>query len=109
MRISDWSSDVCSSDLIVYNNYPWPEEPAGAKLKAINDAGQMILDARALYPESSLADLYDPRSMPAELSAAHRAATKAVDRAYGYRGKDDHTSRAAFLFDRYNELVATAP
>src|SRR3546814_8632174 len=76
---------------IVYNTYPWPEEPAGAKLKAINDAGQMILDARALYPESSLADLYDPRSMPAELSSAQRAAKKAVDRAYGYRGSSEET------------------
>ena len=69
----------------------------------------MILDARALYQNSSLADLYDPLSMPVELVKAHDTNNKAVDKAYGYKGNDDDASRVAFLFKRYEELTSLLP
>ena len=64
-----------------------------------------VLDARALYPECSLADLYDPLTMPPELVAAHRKLDAAVEKAYGRSFADD-AERVAFLFEKYRELTA---
>jgi len=92
----------------VYNNFPWPE-PNDKHPATIETAAQAILDARALYPESSLADLYDPLSMPPELVKAHAALDKAVDAAYQYKGGKDDAARVAFLFERYQHLTSLLP
>ena len=97
-------SDYRYSASIVYNNFPWPE-PTEAQRQTIEAAGQAILDARVLYPESTLADLYDPLAMPAELRKAHQANDRTVDAAYGYRGGKDDAARIAFLFELYQQLA----
>jgi type I restriction-modification system DNA methylase subunit len=101
-------SDYSYSNTIVYNNYPWCE-PTDKHRAAIEAAAQGILDARALYPESSLADLYDPTAMPPELTKAHTALDKAVDAAYQYKGGKDDAARVAFLFERYQQLTSLLP
>jgi hypothetical protein len=101
-------SDYRYSASIVYNNYPWPE-PTEAQRTAIEAAGQAILDARARYPDSTLADLYDPLTMPAELRRAHQANDRAVDAAYGYKGDRADAPRVAFLFSRYQRLTSLLP
>ncbi|MBR5523198.1 MAG: class I SAM-dependent DNA methyltransferase [Akkermansia sp.] len=97
-------SDYQYSAKIVYNNYPWPEA-SEAQQEKIADLAQGVLDARELYPDSSLADLYDPLTMPPELVAAHRKLDAAVEKAYGRSFADD-AERVAFLFERYSELTA---
>ena len=87
----------------VYNNYPWPT-PTAEQKGQIEACAQGVLDARALYPDCSLADLYDPLTMPAELRKAHRALDAAVERAYGRKFKDD-AERVAHLFELYQELT----
>lgn len=89
---------------IVYNNFPWPE-PADKQQKTIETAAQGILDARAKFPDSTLADLYHPVTMPPELVAAHRKLDKAVDTAYGKKSFVSEAERVAFLFERYQQLV----
>jgi hypothetical protein len=145
-----WMRHICGrlelsyrySKEIVYNNFPWPPEPAKQKnvdetdkeemetredkearaarlakekleakavkefeknKTAIEAAAQAVLDARALFPKSSLADLYDPLTMPPELVKAHRKLDKAVDRAYG-RTFDNDAQRVAYLFELYQQL-----
>ena len=65
-----------------------------------------MLDARAKYPASTLADLYDPLAMPPELVKAHKSLDRAVDAAYGKKGFSSDAERVAFLFERYQELIA---
>jgi len=101
-------SDYRYSAGIVYNNFPWPDT-SNKNHASIETAAQAILDARALYPESSLADLYDPLSMPPELVKAHAALDKAVDAAYQYKGGKDDAARVAFLFERYQHLTSLLP
>lgn len=86
-----------------YNTFPWPETPTAKHRKAVETAAQQVLDARAKYPESSLADLYDPRSMPPELVKAHQNLDKAVDAAYGKTTFKTEADRVAFLFELYQE------
>lgn len=98
-------SDFRYSVNVVYNNFPWPEITESQKAK-IEKTAQAILDARALYPKSSLAALYDPLTMPKELLMAHRKNDAAVMEAYGLSVKD--TSEAdcvAFLIKRYQEIT----
>lgn len=76
-------SDYSYSKDIVYNNFPWPE-PTDAQKAKIEQTAQAILDARALYPDSSLADLYDEVLMPPELRKAHQNNDRAVMQAYGF-------------------------
>jgi type I restriction-modification system DNA methylase subunit len=99
-------SDFRYSNTIVYNNFVWCDTTSNDVTNELNKSGKMILDARALYPNSSLADLYDPLAMPVELVKAHDTNNKAVDKAYGYKGNDDDASRVAFLFKRYEELTS---
>ncbi len=96
------------SNTIVYNNFPWPDT-SDKHHATIATAAQAILDARALYPESSLADLYDPLSMPPELVKAHAALDKAVDAAYQYKNGKDDAARVAFLFERYQQFTSLLP
>lgn len=96
-------SDYSYSIDIVYNNFPWPE-PTDRQRAAIEKTAQAVLDARALYPTSSLADLYDPLTMPPELVNAHNKLNAEVEKAYGKRFNTD-ADRVAFLFDKYSELT----
>ncbi|EQD46931.1 methylase, partial [mine drainage metagenome] len=96
---------------IVYNNFPWPQAVPEDKQRAVAAAAQAVLAARAAHAGATLADLYDPDSMPGDLQDAHKALDKAVDAAYGYRGAKDDAARVAFLFALYQQLVGdlTAP
>lgn len=97
-------SDYRYSAGIVYNNYPWAQ-PTAAQRAAIEQAAQVVLDARAASPASSLADLYDPLTMPPALTDAHKKLDRAVDAAYGYKGAHHDAPRVAFLFDLYRTHV----
>lgn len=98
-------SDYRYSKDIVYNNFPWPT-PTEAQKAKIEQTAQAILDARALYPDCSLADLYDEVTMPPELRRAHQANDKAVMQAYGFWGKlNTETACVAELMKMYQELV----
>jgi hypothetical protein len=94
---------------IVYNNFPWPESPSDKQREAIEAAAQGVLDARATFPDSTLADLYDPVTMPPALVKAHQALDRAVDAAYGRRTFATDADRVAFLFDRYQHLTSLLP
>lgn len=102
-------SDYQYSNTIVYNNFPWPT-PTDAQRAAIEKTAQAILDARALYPNDSLADLYDEVLMPAPLRKAHQYNDQAVLAAYGITKKDPaYTSESAcvaMLMKRYQDLAS---
>lgn len=95
-------SDYRYSKDVVYNNFPWPEADEAA-VAAISETAQAILDARAAYPDSSLADLYDDTLMPPALRRAHRNNDRAVLRAYGFPTNDSFTESdcVARLFQLY--------
>ncbi len=98
-------SDYNYSNTIVYNNFPWPNPTDEQKAK-IEQMAQAILDARALYPDSSLADLYDELTMPPELRTAHQKNDRAVMEAYGFWGRLNSESECvAELMRMYQELV----
>ena len=98
-------SDYRYSKDIVYNNFPWPTPTAEQRTK-IEQTAQAILDARALYPDSSLADLYDETTMPPELRKAHQMNDKAVMLAYGFSVKDMTESMCvAELMRMYQRLL----
>ena len=98
-------SDYRYSKDIVYNNFPWPNPTDEQKAK-IEQTAQAILDARALYPDCSLADLYDEIAMPPELRKAHQANDKAVMQAYGFWGKlNTESACVAELMKMYQKLT----
>ena len=97
-------SDYSYSVFIVYNNFPWPDTSLEQK-KLIEQAAQGILDARALYPDKSLADLYDPEKMPAELQEAHNENDKAVMEAYGFSFNMSEPEIVAELMKMYQKLI----
>jgi hypothetical protein len=127
-------SDYQYSAKLTYNNFPWPEIPSPQpsprgrggdvmpanevdslsleerarvrEITAIETAAQAVLDARAQFPQASLADLYDPRTMPPDLAKAHAKLDKAVDIAYGYKGANNDGERVAFLFDLYQQMTS---
>ncbi|QXL84387.1 DNA methyltransferase [Comamonas sp. NLF-1-9] len=117
-------SDFRYSAAIVYNNFPWPDLPAESEPNqpltpvhkaqaAIETAAQAVLAARASFPGSSLADLYDPLTMPPALLKAHQKLDAAVDAAYALCGgkktwKSD-AERVAYLFERYQQLTSLLP
>lgn len=98
-------SDYNYSNNIVYNNYPWPENPSDKQVKAIELAAQKVLDARLEFAGSSLADLYDPLTMPPVLVKAHGELDKAVDMAYRPQAFTSEASRTAFLFELYEKYL----
>ena len=110
-----WMRAVCGrlemrysySNTIVYNNFPWPN-PTNEQKAKIEQTAQAILDARALYPDSSLADLYDELTMPVELRKAHQDNDRAVMEAYGFPVKSSFTESqcVAELFKLYQELIS---
>ena len=99
-------SDYSYSNTIVYNNFPWPN-PSEEQKKKIEQTAQAILDARAKYPESSLADLYDETVMPPELRQAHRTNDLAVCQAYGFSQDiiKSESKCVAELFKMYEKLT----
>ena len=97
-------SDYNYSNTIVYNNFPWPQATDIQKTK-IEKTAQAILDARSLYPDSSLADLYDSLTMPPELRRAHQDNDKAVMEAYGFNPRMAEAEIVAALFKLYQELT----
>lgn len=100
-------SDYRYSKDIVYNNFPWPEASDGDKEK-IGVLAQAILDARALFPDCTLADLYDQTTMPPELRKAHQENDKAVMKLYGFPPSATEPEIVAELMRRYQELTASA-
>ncbi len=105
---------------IVYNNFPWPEiqpeKPTAQQTRAqaaIETAAQGVLDARAEFPDSSLADLYDPLSMPPALTRAHQKLDAAVDKAYelsgGKKAYKNDAERVAYLFELYQRYTSLLP
>ena len=99
-------SDYQYSSGIVYNNFPWPENPSDAQKQDIELKAQAVLDARAKFPNSTLADLYDPLTMPPELLKAHQALDKAVDKAYRKEPFPSERARVEYLFEQYQKLTA---
>ena len=98
-------SDYRYSKEIVYNNFPWPT-PTDAQKAKIEQTAQAILDARALYPDCSLADLYDEVTMPPELRKAHQQNDRAVMQSYGFDVKTTtEASCVAELMKMYQDLV----
>ena len=100
-------SDFRYSASMVYNTFPWPE-PNDKQRAAIEAAAQAVLDARAGFPDATLADLYDPLAMPPVLLKAHQTLDRAVDAAYGVKGFKSEAERVAFLFTRYQQLLAAS-
>ena len=121
------------SNTIVYNNFPWPVIASDAvawqsieentnrlprddvprndpRVSVVEQAAQAVLDARALFPNESLANLYNPETMPPTLVKAHAALDKAVDAAYapdgGTKSYASDAERVAFLFKRYQQLTS---
>jgi hypothetical protein len=92
--------------LTVYNNFPWPENPSDKQIKAVEAAAQKVLDARIAFPNSSLADLYDPLTMPPILVKAHQELDKAVDLCYRPQAFVSEAKRMEFLFELYEKYTA---
>lgn len=99
-------SDYRYSKDIVYNNYPWPDNPNEKQVKAIETAAQKVLDERLKFSNSSLADLYDPLTMPPPLVKAHNELDKAVDLAYRPQAFTSEANRMVFLFELYEKFTA---
>ena len=98
-------SDYRYSKDVVYNNFPWPT-PTDEQRARIEQTAQAILDARELYPDCSLADLYDEATMPPELRKAHQQNDKAVMQAYGFWGKlNSESACVAELMRMYQGLT----
>lgn len=108
-----WTKHVCgrlesriSYSPAVYNNFPFPQNPTDKQVKAIETAAQKVLDARLEFPKSSLADLYDPLTMPPLLTKAHNELDKAVDLAYRSQPFTSEAKRMEFLFELYEKYTA---
>lgn len=98
-------SDYQYSSTIVYNNFPWPQNPTPQQVQDIEKKAQAVLDARAQFPGNSLADLYDPLTMPPALLKTHQALDRAVDAAYRKQPFDTERHRIEYLFGLYQQLT----
>ena len=98
-------SDYRYSNTLNYNNYPFPKEISDKNKENVEEKAQNILDIRASFPDSSLADLYDPLAMPPKLKKAHQELDKAVDKCYTKRTFKSDKERIEFLFGLYEEYV----
>ena len=99
-------SDFIYSNKIVYNNYPWPENVNEKQIKAVEKAVESVLSARKEFPTYSLADLYDPLTMPPVLVKAHQELDKAVDLCYRPQPFINAAKRIEFLFELYEKYTA---
>jgi len=93
---------------LVYNNFPWPESTTGEQQARVTDCAQKLLDTRSGFTEkgATLADLYDPLTMPAPLLKAHQALDRAVDRCYRAAPFNSERERVEYLFQLYEQLTA---
>ncbi len=98
-------SDYRYSAKLVYNNYPWPE-PTDKQRAAVEAAAQAVLDSRKEFPDATLADLYNPLSMPPSLVKAHAALDRAVDKCYRSEPFTSERQRVEYLFSLYEKLTA---
>lgn len=98
-------SDYRYSAKLVYNNFPWPQDATDKQRENVEAAAQHVLDVRAEFPESTLADLYDPLTMPPKLAKAHVALDRAVEKCYRSKPFHSDRDRVEFLFDLYQKLV----
>lgn len=94
------------SGKVVYNNFPWPDTPTVKQRAAVEAAAQAVLDAREKFPESTLADLYDPLAMPPPLVKAHAELDRAVDHCYRPQPFENDRQRVEYLFALYEKLTA---
>jgi hypothetical protein len=109
-----WVKNVCGrlksdyrySATIVYNNYPFPENPTDKQVKAIVMAAQKVIDVREQFLNTSLAALYNPLVMPQSLAKAHNELDKAVDLAYRPQPFTSEANRMEFLFGLYEKYTA---
>jgi hypothetical protein len=99
-------SDYRYSNTIVYNNFPFPETVTDKQKQTVETCAQAVLDTRAKYPGSSLADLYDPLTMPPDLIKAHQKLDKAVDLCYRPQPFTSELNRIEYLFELYEKLTA---
>ncbi len=108
-----WVSSVCGrlessyrySKDIVYNNLPWLETLTEKQKESVEKAAQKVLDTRLNYPESSLADLYNPLTMPPDLVKAHNELNKVDDSAYSNQTFISDAKRMEFLFELYEKYI----
>lgn len=98
-------SDYRYSNSIVYNNYPWPENPSENQIKKITKSVEKILEIRSMFPENTFADLYNPDTMPKVLLKAHLELDKAVDASYSKQIFTSEAKRMEFLFDLYEKYT----
>ena len=109
-----WMRQVCGrlesryrySASLVYNNFPWPESPTDAQRANVEATAQAVLDAREQFPDATLADLYDPISMPPKLAKAHEQLDRAVEKCYRKDPFASDRQRVEFLFSLYEKLTA---
>ena len=99
-------SDFRYSKDIVYNNFPWAENPSEKQIKQIEEKAQKVLEVRSSFPNSSLADLYNPLTMPPTLIKAHNDLDKAVDSAYRTAPFTSEANRMVYLFELYEKYTA---
>jgi hypothetical protein len=99
-------SDFSYSNTIVYNNYPFSLTPTDSQKKKIEEAAQKILDIRSKYTNSTLADLYDPVTMPPDLIQAHQTLDRVVDLTYRPQPFLSEAKRMEFLFELYEKYTA---
>ena len=99
-------SDYRYSNKLVYNNYPWPQGITDKQKAKVEECAQAVLDARTAYPNSKLADLYDPLSIPAPLANAHADLDRAVDACYRSAPFTSERHRVEYLFALYGQLIA---
>jgi hypothetical protein len=107
-----WVRHICGrlesryrySAKLVYNNFPWPD-PSESQQERLGELAQAVLTARANHPNSTLADLYDPRTMPADLAKAHQALDRAVDKLYRPSGFASDMERFAHLIELYDRMA----
>ena len=99
-------SDFRYSNTLVYNNFPWPMNPSEAQRNRVEKFAQAVLDARSQFPDSTLADLYDPLLMPASLLDAHQQLDRAVERCYRAEPFPNDQARVEFLFALYERITA---
>lgn len=108
-----WVRQVCGrlesryrySNKLVYNNFPWPENPTEKQKAAVEEAAHGVLAAREAFPDQTLADLYDPLTMPKPLREAHKKLDRAVDRCYRKQPFDTERQRVEYLFGLYSCLI----
>jgi type I restriction-modification system DNA methylase subunit len=99
-------SDYRYSNEIVYNNFPWPENPTDKQKTTVEAKAQALLDVRERFSEAPLAELYDPETMPRKLAKAHAELDRAVDACYRAKRFDTDRERVEFLFGLYEKLTS---